>query len=64
MNILRGQENEILLCIWKKETRMFLRIPKNYYKGFPCGASGKEPVNSVQFSSIQSLSHVRLFVTP
>ena len=43
---------------------MFFRIHNNYYKGFPCGASGKEPVNSVQFSSIQFFSHVRLFATP
>ena len=48
----------------RRKTRMFFKIHNNYYKGFPCGASGKEPVNSVQFSSIQFFSHVRLFATP
>ena len=27
----------------RRKTRMFLRIPNNYYKDFPCGASDKEP---------------------
>ena len=44
MNILRGQKTELYYASGRSKTRMFLRLPNNYYKGFPCGASSKEPV--------------------
>ena len=43
MNILRGQKTELYYASGRSKTRMFLRLPNNYYKGFPCAASGKEP---------------------
>ena len=43
MNILRGQKTELYYASGRSKTRMFLRLPNNYYKGFQCGASGKEP---------------------
>ena len=53
------EELKSLLKVKHESEKVFLKL---YIQKTKIMASG--PISSVQFSSVQSLSHVRLFVTP